>query len=776
MKENSSSASDPVFVFRLHPLGSDIKRHERRLMFDCTWAFAFAVFGCLCGVVLLSPALLAQQSPSRPWYERVMVGMEVGPTGAQFGHSDPADSRYCANWDGAEIVRQCVRANAEYLVLWLRDGDYAYYDSQLLTKAPGLGKRDPLREAMTEARKHDLPIISYCVVQQGGNYLQQNPQWQMRDSDGKPIGRFCFNSGYLDAMKQIAAEQLAYGIDGFHIDMLDQGFGKPYGCWCETCRAFFRDRYQHEMPQGATWDASWAEMLEFRYATSERFEKELTAHIKSLNPQASVDYNYHGNPPFSFEVGQRPVQHAGNGDFVTGETGVWGFSALGVGLNAEFYRAATPGEPYQVAIQRGVRMYHDQTTRPLHDMRWEMFTLLAHGAFVTMIDKTAFDGSLDPVAYQRIGKLLQEAREKREHFGQQRVYDVGLYFSSRTRDWVGREEAARYFHSFQGAHQACVMEHLQCGVILDENVTLRSLKKFPVVCLPNTAIISEREAELFRNYVREGGNLLLTGQPGQYGSRGEPLNRSVLEDLIGARAVQPLDSEDNWISVSGVSPDDSEGATNFEAAKISKLLTADLRVDWPFLVKGPATVYEPTTAAVSGTLYQPHRTRRQLQGKMGTEWPMSADRPVGPAVLLNDYGNGRVITCAGSPDYATAGEHALVEDRTLFRNLFQAFGTKRRVVIEAPSNVEAIVTDDPDERYLRIHLLGYHPTPRTTPQTNRPYVLPGLIEDPPIFRVTIVSDAADEASALNSSTVLQHSDRAIRATIEDVHEVIQLQY
>jgi hypothetical protein len=40
-----------------------------------------------------------------------------------------------------------------------------------------------------------------------------------------------------------------------------------------------------------------------------------------------------GNPPFSWEVGQRPVQHAGNGDFVTGETGVWGFSALTIGEN-----------------------------------------------------------------------------------------------------------------------------------------------------------------------------------------------------------------------------------------------------------------------------------------------------------------------------------------------------------------------------------------------------------------------------------------------------------
>ena len=47
-------------------------------------------------------------------------------------------------------------------------------------------------------------------------------------------------------------------------------------------------------------------MLQFRYDTSERFEKQLTAYIKTLKPEATVDYNYHGSPPFSFEVGQTP--------------------------------------------------------------------------------------------------------------------------------------------------------------------------------------------------------------------------------------------------------------------------------------------------------------------------------------------------------------------------------------------------------------------------------------------------------------------------------------
>jgi len=709
----------------------------------------------------------APQTDARPWFARSIVGMEVGPTGAQFGHSDPEDTRYCRVWDGREIVQRCVAANAEYLVLWLRDGDYAYYDSKILPKAPGLGARDPLREAMEEAKQHSLPIISYCVVQQGGLFLNDHPEWQMRAADNTLIGRFCFNSGYLEAIKAMVAEQMAYGIDGFHIDMLDQGFGRPYGCWCQTCQAQFQARFGQPMPQAVSWDSHWDQMLQFRYDTSARFERELTEFIKSINPAVTVDYNYHGSPPFSFEVGQRPVQHAGNGDFVTGETGVWGFSALGVGLNAEFYRAATPGLPYQVAIQRGVRMYHDQTTRPLHDMRWETLTLLAHGAFVTMIDKTAFDGRLDPVAYRRMGEVLLEAREKRQHFGQTPVYDLGLYFSSRSRDWLGREEPGRYFRSFQGVHQICAMEHLQFGVLLDENVTLAGLQRFPVVCLPNVGYLSDHERTLLAAYVQGGGKLLITGHTGQFDAEGQPLPSGSLESLIGGRVEGRLESEDNWVSLeseSGLTGSEPDGGR-------------DLRDDWPFLIHGPATIYQPTTAQALGRLHAPERTNRQLQGRMGTEWPMSAGAAVGPAVLIHQIGQGTVLTCAASPDTAAAGEHALVENREFFRRLFRRLQPASRVSIQAPANVEAVVTDDPEARKMRIHFLAYHPTPRTTPPQNRPYILPGLIEDRPIFRVHVtLSTDVQEVQAWDPRTQLSTTGRTIEALIEEIHEVLIIRY
>ncbi len=701
-----------------------------------------------------------------PWFRKSLVGLEVGPTGSQFG-SSTHDTGFAVRFNGRDIARASKDCGAEYLVIWTREGDWAFYNSKLQPKPPGLGERDVLREAVDEGRTLGLPIIAYCQVQYPGHALREHPDWRMADKDGKPIdGRVCYRSGYLGYLKQMVGEQLAYGIAGFHLDMVDQGFGAPYGCWCATCQQEFQAQYGKPMPKGVTWDEDWDRLLAFRYASSERFERELTAHIRKVNPRATVDYNYHGNPPFSWEVGQRPVQHAGNGDFVTGETGVWGFSALTVGLNAELYKAATPGLPFQIAMQRGVRMYHDQTTRPLNDLRWELFTLLSHGGFVTIVDKTGFDGWLDPVAYERFGAVFKEVHAKRAHFGHTPVYEVGIYYSSRTRDWLGRDQPADVFQAFQGAQKAMEYGHIPWGVVLDENATAETLEQFPVVLLPNVAVVSDKEVALFRRYVEDGGKLIVTGLGGTRGWRGETQAQSSLSELIGAKFVRELDSTDNWVRF---------GAA--DSSKAAKPLTEAIRADWPFLVRGPAVVYEPTTAKSFGELLKPHRTSLHAQNRYNQDWPLSADAPVGPALLLNRVGKGSVLTFAGSPDRAAASDHHLTETRHLLEHAVRLLNPAPRVRIEAPTTVQAVVTDDPAARTLRIHLLGYNAPPQTTPAKDRPYVLPVPIEDAPLYRVAIeAAKPLRRAAAVGSSTVVKRRGRRVEAIVNDIHECLLLTY
>lgn len=699
-----------------------------------------------------------------PWFQRRLVGMEVGPTGAQWG-SDPKDTGYCAQFNGRAIVEKQLAIGSEYLVLWARDGEWAYYDSELMPKCPGLGARDPLREAVEAAAPHGLPVIAYCVVQSGGHALRTHPEFAMVGADGKPVpGRVCLNSGYRGFVKHLLAEMLAYGVDGFHVDMVDQGFGPPYGCWCAVCRKRFEARYGSAMPDGATWDPAWDRMLEFRYDTSADFERDIRAFVRQIDEDASVDYNYHGYPPFSFEVGQRPVQHAHVGDFVTCESGTWAFGALSSPLTAEFVRATGPARRYQVVMQRGTRFYHDQTCRPLNDLRWEMFSLLAHGAQVTIVDKTPFSGALDPVAYGRIGDVFAEVARKRAHFGQVPLYDTALYYSHRARDWYGREQKEKYQHAFFGAHKAMAYAHIPAGVLLDESLSAEMLSAYPVVVLPNVPILRAAEVELLTAYVREGGNLVITGQTGCYDKYGAPAKASVLEELAGARLKKLMPDKDNYLRLDAV------------PAGLAAL-AADIPLDWPHLVYGPAAVYEATTATAHGALVAPVRRQRQKEGKEGTEFPSSAGEPVGPALLWNRVGQGTVLTLAVSPGAAAGSEYRTAESRRLLSNAARALrGHPAVEVLNAPAYADTVITDEPAEKTLRVHFAACVRPPGIT-EPKRPWVLPGLMEDVPLFRAKIrVRRPVAECSALNPATVIARDGPDISLTIEDVHETLVLEY
>lgn len=206
-------------------------------------------------------------------------------------------------------------------------------------------------------------------------------------------------------------------------------------------------------------------------------------------------------------------------------------------------------------------------------------------------------------------------------------------------------------------------------------------------------------------------------------------------------------------------------------------LAAGIPRDWPFLVKGPAVILRPAGGTAVGDLLAPHRTVRQLRGEEGTDGPMSAGERVGPAAVWHRAGRGAVLVLAASPDFATASEHAIQEARRLFANAIRLLHPEPLVEIEAPANVEAVVTEDPRAAKLRVHFIAYNPTPRSTPARNRPYVLPGLIEDAPTFRAAVrVRRDIRGVRAARPSTVLAREGSSIRATVNGVHEVLEISY
>lgn len=702
-----------------------------------------------------SPAETGEQ----PWFRRMLVGLEYGPTGANDG-----DDVYMAGITGREIIDNVRRANAEYIIVFMKDHDFAYYNSKAGIKAPNLGERDLLQECIDEAKDHEIAVAAYLQIQYDNSSWHAHPEWRMKDSNGQDIpSRLCYNSGYLEDRKVFAAEMMEYEIVGFHFDMLDFGFGSPIGCWCDCCRKQFRATHGIEMPDGVTWDEAWDKMLEFRCNSNANFCQELEAFVKNHDPALSVDFNYHGYPPFSWEAGELPVQHAQSGDFVTAEGLPWAFGNTNPSLLSLFMLGAKPEGPVQGVTSRFVYNYHDYTVRPAADMTWEVLTYLAHGCQCTIVDKADYDGCLAPVAFERIGEAFGEGRRKREYFGYPALPEVGLYYSSRSRNWYGREDGPTYFSAFVGAHKALLQSHIAMSIIMDENVSAERLREFPVVFVPNASILTEREVGLFRDYVADGGNLIATAMTGMCDSHGELRDTCDLAELLGLQSVKAFtDHRDNYLRF----------PSNLNSSEAASLVDG-LPTDHTILTHGPIVEAETSSARGYGEVLAAHRSVEGVDNPWRDH--MSAGRVIGPAITLNEYGKGKAAFVACCVDAAWGESYRMPEHRDAIRNLVRYLNPNPEVLIEAPLNVETVLTEDRERQRLLVHFIAFWGTATSAmgKQGQGRMVLPPLMEETFGYTAEItVKRPFSKASGESAESTVSVTGNTVMLQTSQIHEVL----
>ena len=649
--------------------------------------------------------LLAEE---KPWYEGLLVGIEVGPTGA-----NDRDDIYMSRANGKDIVQNILKAKAQYLVIFMKDQNFAYYNSKIARKCPQLKDMDLLKEVIEEAKKHSIPVIAYVQVQYDTSSWLAHPEWRMKDWYGNDIpGRLCYNSGYIEFIKSILEELMSYDIAGFHIDMLDWGFSPPYGCWCDKCREAFKKEYGMDMPSKVSWDENWEKVLEFRYKSDISFCRELERFVHSHRPELSIDFNYHGYPPFSWWTAQKPVGKAEDGDFVTAEGLPFVFGHTNPSFLALFMKGARSDGRTQGVTSVGVYDYHDFTVRPTAELKWEVMTYLAHGALCTIVDKANYDGTFNPLVYERLGVVFGEALRQREFFGHKPIPEVGIYFSLRTRDWFGREEPIKYFSAVMGAHKALKEAHIPMAFIMDENISLEKLLQFPVVYLPNVAILSEEEVALFKEYLKRGGKILATGLTACYDRQGNPLGRCLLEGVIGAKLLEIYAAhKDNYV--------------HFPESIKDEIGLIGVPKDVNILNYSPIAIFQPIEAKSYGELLVAYRS--QDNPWMGH---MSAERVVGPAILMMEYGKGRIVYLPFSPDSAFVGNYRMPEHRNLIASIIRYLNPKPPIIINTQPHIETVITKDEEKNRYIIHFLCFCGTPTSAvfpfPEGRR--VLPSLME------------------------------------------------
>ena len=670
-------------------------------------------------------------------------------------HFPEWDDRILSRFDAKEIVGNFIRANADCGIYYAKDHyGNAYYNTKVGHKHRCIGERDIFGECVMESKKMGLWTIAWYSLVWEIYASRTHPEWAMKDNKGNLLNRewpwphVCFNSGYknylLAQVGEIIEGYRDY-IDGFMFDMLIFNW-EGTTCYCDNCKQIFSAKTGKEIPLVPSWDQTWREFLEFRFSSTEKFARDVVTEIKKIAPNLSVIFNYHGSPGFDWKVGQRPIQHILFNDYGTGEAYSMAFGTGYPGMESRFLRGLVKNRPFEVLTSRFHRS--DYSINPVNHLKWEVFTFLSNGAAATVVDQPFPDGSLDPIVYDRIGDVYQEAREKRELFGGTPLKYIGLYYSVKTRDWYGRGDIKKTLLSFNGAYKALVESHLPVDILHDENIGILQLDEYPVILLANVAILNTEEAERFRKYVYNGGTLIITDETGLYDENGHRLKDFILGDLMGVKFVGKTKYDFSHFKVgegpfgNGIDP------------------------RYHVLCIGHGNIIEGGEKAV-GELRDSFCGAEE--GRFFSHLHHPPGEIVGPALVTGKKGKGRVIYVPFRLCASYASEYSLPEQRLLIRNIVLETDTALPITVEAPLNVECVVTKQEDKNRFVIHFIGLNLVNQVVTHDLKP---PLLMEEPPFYRARVNININHSNVGAFNNPHLQKKGNVVEITCQKVHEAV----
>ena len=701
---------------------------------------------------------------------------------------------YFDKFDPEEFVLAAKNASIDSLEFWAKDHfGNVYYPSKISHQHRVLNGRDIFGEMCEACLKHDVIPRAAVMLLLESHFVYAHPEAIAKDQSGRecwarmmgmemrdPAYVCVNNTAYREYVKEVIREVMErYPIRGFLLDMIIWP-GQMGACYCDKCQQRFFDLTGSHIPITPSWDPIWKKFLECRYSWLEEFGWELQNLIHEINPEVDTKFNAHGYPLMAgSEYGHRPVQHTRYTDVVIIETyPSWG--SILPSFNTRFALTSAPdkGPPEAFFSSTSGKSY---TVRPGPQMEWDMYTVFANGGYIESLCHMYSTGETFYPVFDRLGPILKDVKENQELFEKgEFIKETALYYSPTTNDWYRKEflgggaeperdsvgtgasapfgshrEAYDRNHalSIQGAYQALMESQINADVLHEENITIEQMKQYPVLILPNVAILSEREQEMVRKYVSEGGNLVATADTSRYDVMGVEQNDFGLSDLFGTHCK-------------------GKSSTTFNFFRIPKDEWQESGIDPRHYipVTGKALIVEG--GKLTGELYDSFMDLAPERGATvhSTESPTNL---IGSSIVTNTYGKGAVIYIPFDLTFTYGGMDSQQEQRLLLKAMVESLLGKRKIDVVAPTNVEVVKKQSQSGKELLVHLIGFNAGKHQTP-TNFSRAEP-IMYEPPMYRAKItVQQPIKEIKTLRASTNAKMDGNAVSLVIESVHEAVRI--
>lgn len=426
-------------------------------------------------------------------------------------------------------------ANPEQLVpaLRLMNPDFVQTDSKGVfgqtswpSKTPGatVSKgvvEDALAGWAAAAKQVRIPLhVHYCAAWDIAA-ARKFTEWCAVDRDGQPIdGRqdsatdqplalLSTRSPFVDELliPQMIEQIERYGVDGFWIDADLAFLRTDYSQWMQ--QAFQKRTGKADLPHDPS-DSDWDLWMDFQRDSYYEYVRKYVQAVQDAGALICVNWLQTFRNPGPVDIAT---------DWISGDnTWVWGMDAS----RCEARFISTRGKHWDLMLWAFYKTgaHGDESApwvaKPVQMLQQEAAVTLAFGGGIQLYEHppNLRDGRLIPWRMARMGEVGRFVKARRELCQNTETIPQVAILHSEAHYYAGQEgpfphygQAAR---SVIGATYAMLENHY--GVdILDEWALLPVLDRFPLVVAPERNRMSEEMVAALKQYVAQGGCLLLTG-------------------------------------------------------------------------------------------------------------------------------------------------------------------------------------------------------------------------------------------------------------------------
>ena len=595
-------------------------------------------------------------------------------------HIEDWDEQFLSQFDPADYFANLQRAHIQSPMLYLQSHvGHCYWPTETGHMHSAFRKEpDKMRRLAQLCKDAGMHPVGYYSLIYNTHEEDRHPDWRLRGADGlsghqhgSRYGLCCPNNpDYRAFVVAQIREMAAYFVDAKGESLLSGMFYDmtfwPGVCHCDHCKARYKAATGFSTLPVENWnDPVWLSFQHLREQWMGEFARFATEETKRWLPHASVEHNYANAVAGDSSLCSSTELVNDWCDYTGGD--LYG-DLYNHSFTAKYYYAVTKNQPFEYMTCRCDRSLGVHTlSKSFEHLAVEILLTAAHHGASFVIDAIDPVGTLDSRVYDRIGSVFEAQMAYEPYFRGDMIQDVAVYYSTPGRyNSIGLPITSKT--AAIGLTRTLIQQHIPMGIVA--NSTTDRLSKYKMVFAPHIAGISDQNRADLLSYVKNGGNLYLSGAE----------DPTLLSLLLGAK-------------VQGYTAENAVYMAPTEAGReyFGKFTVNEFTEKYPFPTEQRLPILTDTDCEVLATMTLPYTKPGEKRFASIHSNPPGIPTNY-PAMLRKKLGAGTVIWSAAAIE---------VDDRQAHKNLLLSIVNDclptHTLETTAPKQVELVTFRDGDE-------------------------------------------------------------------------------